>query len=75
MAINCSRYTMHLIKIHITATSPLCTLEKEKLLSSGKHIQNLLDNYKRTLEKNIRRHKKENSIPLMTIIHDWLQTL
>ena len=50
MAINHSRYTMHLIKILITTTSPLCTLEKEKLWSSRKHIQNLLDNYKRTLE-------------------------
>ena len=50
LAINCSRYTMHLIKILITATSPLCTLEKEKLWSLGKHIKNSLENYKRTIE-------------------------
>ena len=75
MAINHSRYTMDLIKILITTTSPLCILEKEKLQLFGKHIQNLLDDYKRTLEENIRRHKKKNSIPSMTIIHDWLQTV
>ena len=50
MAINLSRYTMHLIKILITATSPLCTLEKEKLWSFRKHIKNLLDDCKRTLD-------------------------
>ena len=50
LAISCSRYTMHLIKILITATSPLCTLEKEKLWSFRKRIKNLLDDCKRTLD-------------------------
>ena len=50
MAINHDRYTMDLIKILITTTSPLCTLEKKSCDHLEKRIQNLLDDYKRTLD-------------------------
>ena len=63
---------MHLIKILITITSPLCILEKKK--RSCNHLENmfkhLLEDYKRT--KRTLRDKKEISIPLRTIIHGWL---
>ena len=53
MAINCSRYTMHLIKILITITSPLCTLERKgKVVIIWKTYSKIiirLKDYKRTL--------------------------
>ena len=57
MAINCSRYTMHLIKILITITSPLCILEKKRSCNHLENMfKNLLEDYKRT--KRTLRDKK-----------------